>query len=141
MKITPKNWGQTFLHIDSFQKETVAGLYPPIGKQDNSLHDSTGQWANPQLSSIKTVPKKIPKETENKYVWFFLSLSFSHTNKVDHKNEQSLRIAKQIKNIPAFTLLEATCSSTMTCKMFILSLKNVFLGQLEGMAQWSEHLV
>lgn len=72
---------------------------------------------------------------------FFLSLSFSHTNKVDHKNEQSLRIAKQIKSIPAFTLLEATCSSTMTCKMFILSLKNVFLGQLEGMAQWSEHLV
>lgn len=37
--------------------------------------------------------------------------------------------------------LEATHSSLMTSMMFILGLKNVFLQQLEGMAQWPAHLV
>lgn len=98
LKITPISRGQKFLHIDTFQKKTIAGPYPPTGKQDKSLHDFNGQWANPQFSSIKTVPKKIPKERECKYVGFLKSLSFSHTNEVDHKNEQSLTIAKQIKS-------------------------------------------
>lgn len=38
LKITSKNWAPKFLHIDTFQKETVADHYP-TGKQDNSLHD------------------------------------------------------------------------------------------------------
>lgn len=65
----------------------------------------------------------------------------THMKEADYKNEESKGQQNKLKVVPAFILLEATCSSMMTSKMFILSLKNVFLGQLEGMAQWSEHLV
>ena len=37
LKITPKHWGQKFLHTESFEREPVAELFPLSGKQDNSL--------------------------------------------------------------------------------------------------------
>lgn len=70
LKITPRDTGaKNFCILTVFRRKT--GPYPLIGTQDNSFHGSAGQRANPQLSSIKTVPKKIPKERGCKYVEFF----------------------------------------------------------------------
>lgn len=65
-------------------------------KTRQQSHDSTGQWAYLQLSSFKTVPKKIPKDRVQ--LCGVLFKPFSHTNEIDHKNEHSLTIAKQIKS-------------------------------------------
>ena len=85
MKITSKNWAPKFLHIDTFQKETVADHYP-TGKQDNSLHDSISQLANPQLSSIKTIPKKIPKERGGQLTVHFTTLGHQDRHRLDPEN-------------------------------------------------------
>lgn len=97
MKITPKNWGQNFLHIDSCQEEAVAETYPPIGKQDNSFmtRQANGHISNcPQL---RLSPRKYQKR-DRVQICGVLFKPFSHTNEIDHKNEHSLTITKQIKS-------------------------------------------
>lgn len=70
LKITPISWGQKFLHIDTFQKKTIAGPYPPTGKQDKSLHDFNGQWANPNFPQLRLSPRKYQKK-ESANTWVF----------------------------------------------------------------------
>lgn len=54
-------------------------------------------WQIPNCS-IKDYPQENTKRKREQIVCGFLSLSFSHTNEGDHKNEQSLTTAKQIKS-------------------------------------------
>lgn len=94
LKITPKNWGQKFLHIESFEREAVAELYPLIGKQDNSLMTplANGQMLNCLQLSLS--PRKYQKRDRMQICGFLKPSSLKNTNEVDHKNEQSVTMAK-----------------------------------------------
>lgn len=52
----------------------------------------------PNCPQLRLSLRKYQKRDRVQICGVFLSLSLSHTNEVDHKNEQSLTIAKQIKS-------------------------------------------
>lgn len=138
LKITSKTGPPKFLHIDTFGRKQLLTTILPENKTTVSM-TLLANWQIPNCPQLRLSPRKYQKKERANMCGFF-KLFLSHKWRRPQEWTKFNNSKNKLKVVPAFTLLEATCSSTMTSKMFILGLKNVFLGLLEGMAQ-SEHLV
>lgn len=61
LNITPQNWAQKCLHIESVQKEAVAEPRPSVRKQDNSLMTLLADGPIPNCAQLKLSPRKYQK--------------------------------------------------------------------------------
>ena len=94
LKITPKTRPKNFCILTLYRRKQLLTTILLLENKTTVSITLLANWQIPNCPQLRLSPRKYQKKERENMCGFFLSLAFSHTNEVDHKNEQSLTIAK-----------------------------------------------